>query len=83
MGSIVLPDPPCGSEACAKVLRDLAVAGDRRDVLGMAKGLIMAHRHCSGDEAFDVLRRASQRENVKVWQIADRMVSAAPDGHAG
>jgi hypothetical protein len=33
-----------------------------RDVIGQAKGIIMAESGGDGDHAFDVLRRASQRE---------------------
>ncbi len=45
-----------------------------RDVIGMAKGIIMARQNVSEDEAFDVLRRASQRMNVKLRELALRLV---------
>jgi transcriptional regulator with GAF, ATPase, and Fis domain len=45
-----------------------------RDVIGMAKGMIMARQSVSEDEAFDVLRRASQRMNVKLKELAARVV---------
>ena len=45
-----------------------------RDVIGMAKGIIMARQHVSDDEAFAILRRASQRMNVKIRELADRVV---------
>lgn len=73
MGTIIVPDPPCGSDACAEALRGLATAAEHRDVIGMAKGLLMS-RGCSADAAFDTLRRASMRENVKVWRLASKLV---------
>ncbi len=49
-----------------------------RDVIGMAKGIIMARQNVSEDEAFDVLRRASQRMNVKLRELATRLVRPEP-----
>ncbi|HET7522687.1 MAG TPA: ANTAR domain-containing protein [Acidimicrobiales bacterium] len=43
-------------------------------VIEQAKGIIMATNHCTPDEAFDILRRASQRTNVKVRVIAEQIV---------
>lgn len=53
-----------------------------RDVIGQAKGILMERRRCSADEAFDVLRRASQRQNRKLTAIAQDVVggSALDDG---
>ncbi len=45
-----------------------------RDVIGMAKGMIMARQNVSEDEAFDMLRRASQRMNLKLRELAARVV---------
>ncbi len=44
-----------------------------RDVIGRAKGILMARSGCTDDEAFAMLKRASQRMNVKVRDIAQRM----------
>ncbi len=52
----------------------LEAKADTRDVIGMAKGMIMAQQGISDDEAFDILRRASQRANVKLREMAERMV---------
>lgn len=41
-----------------------------RDVIGQAKGILMARREISADEAFDVLRRTSQDLNVKLVDLA-------------
>ena len=40
----------------------------------MAKGIVMARQKVSDDEAFDSLRRASQRMNVKLRELAERVV---------
>lgn len=54
--------------------QQLAVALENRDVIGQAKGIIMASEGVSSDEAFDVLRRASQRSNRKLHDIAREIV---------
>jgi hypothetical protein len=42
-------------------------------VIEQAKGILMAQRGCGPDEAFDLLRRASQRFNVPVRVLAARL----------
>jgi hypothetical protein len=44
-------------------------------VIEQAKGIIMARYGWSEDEAFDALRRASQRENIKVRDLAASIVA--------
>jgi hypothetical protein len=44
-------------------------------VIEQAKGVIMAQRGWPEDQAFDALRRASQRENVKVRDLAAMIVA--------
>ncbi|HEY7277709.1 MAG TPA: ANTAR domain-containing protein [Trebonia sp.] len=46
-------------------------------VIEQAKGIIMAQSRCGEAEAFDMLRRASQRSNVPVRDLAARMVAKA------
>ncbi len=41
-----------------------------RDVIGQAKGILMERQRLSAGEAFDMLRRASQRLNRKVADVA-------------
>lgn len=41
-----------------------------RDVIGQAKGILMARRGLTADAAFDVLRRTSQDLNVKLVELA-------------
>jgi hypothetical protein len=43
-------------------------------VIEQAKGILMAQHGCGPDEAFDLLRRASQRFNVPVRVLAARLV---------
>jgi len=43
-------------------------------VIEQAKGIVMARAGCGPEEAFDVLRRASQRANVKVHVVAALLV---------
>ncbi len=46
-----------------------------RDVIGQAKGMLMAQRGIDADEAFDVLRRASQQLNIKLAVIAEAIAN--------
>jgi AmiR/NasT family two-component response regulator len=47
--------------------------GTRR-VIDQAIGLIMAQNRCSADDAFDILRRASQNRNLKINRLASDMI---------
>jgi GAF domain-containing protein len=51
-----------------------------RAVIEQAKGILMASRRCSPDDAFQILVTASQRENVKLRAIAQRMVDNTASG---
>ena len=54
-----------------------------RDVIGQAKGILMAQQNVSADEAFDILRRASQRMNIKLRELAERVASRTPPDEQG
>jgi AmiR/NasT family two-component response regulator len=43
-------------------------------VIEQAKGILMAQNRCGPEEAFDLLRRASQRANIKVQVLAERLI---------
>ena len=59
--------------------QQLTEAMQSRAVIEHAKGMLMAKSpHLSPDDAFDVLRRAWQRENVKLRAIAQRIVDRRP-----
>jgi hypothetical protein len=44
-----------------------------RDVIGQAKGILMERQHLSAGDAFDLLRRASQRLNRKLADVAQHL----------
>lgn len=50
---------------------NLELKADSRDLIGRAKGILMAQRHVTDEQAFALLREASQRLNVKLVKIAD------------
>lgn len=49
-------------------------------VIEQAKGVVMATYHCGPEEAFDLLRKASQQANVKVQVIAEQLIEKASRG---
>ena len=53
-----------------------------RPAIDQAKGIIMAERRCSSDEAFAILTKLSQDSNVRVADIAAWMVHQAQGGRA-
>jgi len=67
---------PRRSETQAEVEAALARIAEHREVIDQAKGMVMLAAGCAPDEAFDLLRRASQHTNVKLHEIARRMVTA-------
>lgn len=50
-----------------------------RQVIGQAVGILMATRSLDADAAFDVLRKASQTSNIKLREIADKVVERSRD----
>jgi hypothetical protein len=50
---------------------------DTLPVIEQAKGIMMVQRQCGPEDAFDLLRRASQSANVKVSVLAERIVKQA------
>lgn len=52
----------------------LSDAMQHRAGIEQAKGILMAAQGVSEDDAFDILVRASQRENIKLRDIAHRIV---------
>jgi transcriptional regulator with GAF, ATPase, and Fis domain len=54
-----------------------------RDLIGQAKGILMAREGITADQAFDMLRRASQRLNVKLRDVAGSIVSPESGTPAG
>jgi GAF domain-containing protein len=52
----------------------LREALESRDVIGQAKGILMARRGCTPDAAFEALRQASQHRNIKLRAVAEQVV---------
>ena len=47
-------------------VRNLTAMAHSRDVIGQAKGILMARHHLTAEQAYQVLSRASQDRNVKL-----------------
>jgi ANTAR domain/GAF domain len=45
-----------------------------RNLIGQAQGILMERERVTADQAFDILRRASQHLNVKLRDVAQRLV---------
>jgi AmiR/NasT family two-component response regulator len=58
----------------AELAEQMRQAMQTRSVIDQAKGIIMAQNHCTADEAFAMLSRASQRSNRKLRDIAQSIV---------
>jgi len=72
--AIVLANASAYWEA-AELSEQLGEAMRNRAVIEQAKGILMARSpHLDADVAFGLLRQASQRENVKLREIAQRIV---------
>jgi GAF domain-containing protein len=59
--------------ANAQQARHLAEALLNRDIIGQAKGILMERHKISADQAFQLLVAASQRRNIKLSEIANRL----------
>ena len=55
---------------------------DTRATIGQAVGLLMAQERVTAEQAFDLLRIASQRRNVKLRDVAAGVVTAFEEGLA-
>ena len=61
-------------KSTSKLAHDMAEAMRSRAVIEQAKGIIMADKHVDADEAFDQLVQLSQQLNVKLRDVASRLV---------
>jgi transcriptional regulator with GAF, ATPase, and Fis domain len=66
--------------AAIRLNRSLRDALLTRELIGEAKGIIMANRGCSPEEAFEALRTHSQHENRKLHAIARELVASVQRG---
>ncbi|MEV0224471.1 ANTAR domain-containing protein [Streptomyces sp. NPDC050704] len=63
-------------------VRQLRQAIVSRPVIDQARGILMAVESCSSDEAWHVLRDASQHANTKLRTVATAVVAGTTDGPA-
>jgi hypothetical protein len=54
-----------------------------REIIGQAQGILMERERITADEAFGVLRRASQHLNVKLREVAARLVETGESPEEG
>ena len=64
--------------SAARRQASLEQKADSRDLIGQAKGILMARSDISDDRAFELLKAASQRMNVKLRDIAKDVVERKP-----
>jgi GAF domain-containing protein len=55
-------------------IENLHSALSSREIIGQAQGILMERERIAADQAFDVLRRASQHLNVKLREVAQTLV---------
>jgi GAF domain-containing protein len=67
----------------AQTIEHLRQGMESRQLIGEATGILMARQHISSAEAFDILRRSSQRLNVKLRLIAERVARSEDIPEAG
>lgn len=67
----------CRYQHAREVTEHLRTALHSRAVIDQAKGILMALREISADEAFTLLVEQSQRENTKLHDLAVRFVAGA------
>ena len=58
----------------SRLNEQLREAVTSREIIGEAKGILMEREDCTRDQAFDMLRRASQRANRKLRELAEELV---------
>lgn len=63
-------------EACQSEVEDLRAALRTRPAIDQAKGILMAQHGCTADEAYQMLRSASQRDNRKLHELAQSIVAS-------
>jgi len=54
-----------------------------RELIGQAQGILMERDRITADQAFDLLRRASQHLNVKLREVARRLVETGEQPDTG
>jgi hypothetical protein len=72
-------------ERAASELRaeNLTEALRTRELIGQAQGILMERERITAEQAFDVLRRASQQVNVKLRSVAETLVQTGETPSTG
>jgi GAF domain-containing protein len=81
-GAAALANVSAFSDAAA-VNVQLLDALQTRDHIGQAKGILMERESCSAEAAFDILRRASQRTNRKLREVAEDLIRSVSERGTG
>ncbi len=63
-----------------RTAQQLRAAAESRTVVDQAKGMLMHALGCSADEALRWLRRASQERNIRVADVARKVISSGGPG---
>ena len=61
----------------------LRAAMEARTVIDLAVGIVMAQNKCSQEAAFNILRQASSNRNVKLRDLAERVVNSVTSEAVG
>jgi GAF domain-containing protein len=64
----------------AEHARNMRLAMESRAVIEQAKGVLMAQRGVDAEQAFEILRQASQRSNRKLRDVAAGIVATTTEG---
>lgn len=70
-------------EAEDRLAGNLQAALSTREMIGQAQGILMEREHVTADQAFDILRRASQHLNVKLREVAQTLVDTGEHPDTG
>ncbi len=70
-------------ESTATLARQMREAMKSRAAIEQAKGILMASRACTSQEAFEVLVKLSQRSQMKLREVAERFVEEAASREDG
>lgn len=62
--------------AGSRARHQLTLAVATRDLIGQAKGILMERHRLTGDQAFELLVRASQRGNMKLRDVAEQLTDS-------
>jgi GAF domain-containing protein len=64
-------------------VENLHSALSSREIIGQAQGILMERERIAADQAFDVLRRASQYLNIKLREVAQTLVDTGERPETG